>query len=593
MKRRPAAVLMLAIIVFAGAVYAAFQAPRPAPTPLSAYVPQGALLSIESPDFSALLMRWTNSAEQKRWLASDDYAGFSRSRLFGRLGDAQNEFAGTAGLAPDAQFLRQIAGGQSLFAWYDVGNLEFLYITRMAPGEAEKTTLYQMRDKFEERKAGEASFYIRTGQQDQNDQDQSQQLQSTRTVAFAVRGDYLLLATREDLIAGALDLMQHPADRNLSKEPWYAASVAEVDQRPGDLRMTLNLTRIVPTPYFRSYWVQQNITELKQYSSALSDLYLDQRSYREERVLLPAHDLNAPAASDLAPVLAYLPAEGGVYRAQASPSTAEVLDQLEDKLLTRNPSPYRDWRTAPEADLTLAAGDAISEEASEASLERFIDEVLPATRPRSAELQPLSDLLNSAKPSAMLVFSSARAADTQTGDPVFSPVHSAVVLAASESWDAGRLQRALTSALNPTLSIAGQGVGWVSQQNAQASWFELDGPGGLALAVRDRISILASDRSTLLRLVGAAQAAPRRTETATVIGGFRPAAEHPAFGRLTTLLDHPDKSSANRTGDTPRFFSGNMASLADTFTDLSSETFTESPSRTGNGVRQTVVYQWR
>jgi hypothetical protein len=37
--------------------------------------------------------------------------------------------------------------------------------------------------------------------------------------------------------------------------------------------MTLNLAAIVRSPYFRSYWVQQNITEMKQYTAALSDLY--------------------------------------------------------------------------------------------------------------------------------------------------------------------------------------------------------------------------------------------------------------------------------------------------------------------------------
>ena len=51
--------------------------------------------------------------------------------------------------------------------------------------------------------------------------------------------------------------------------------------------MVLNLDRIVPMPEFRTYWVQQNITEMKQYRSAVSDLYLDPPAFREERALLP------------------------------------------------------------------------------------------------------------------------------------------------------------------------------------------------------------------------------------------------------------------------------------------------------------------
>jgi hypothetical protein len=45
--------------------------------------------------------------------------------------------------------------------------------------------------------------------------------------------------------------------------------------------MVLNLEKIVPSPYFRSYWVQRNVTEMKQYSSAVSDLYRSSQSYRE------------------------------------------------------------------------------------------------------------------------------------------------------------------------------------------------------------------------------------------------------------------------------------------------------------------------
>jgi hypothetical protein len=56
--------------------------------------------------------------------------------------------------------------------------------------------------------------------------------------------------------------------------------------------MVLNLEKIVPSPYFRSYWVQQNITDLKSYAAAVSDMFRSGSEYREERVLLK----KAPAA---------------------------------------------------------------------------------------------------------------------------------------------------------------------------------------------------------------------------------------------------------------------------------------------------------
>src|SRR5579884_53920 len=111
-----------------------FQA-QPAPThPLDQITPEGALLYIEAKDFSALLKDWNGSSERAQWLKSDDYRVFSNSRLFLRLGQASDQFAAAAGLPPSMQFLQQAAGGESALALYDIGELQFLYVTRLSSG---------------------------------------------------------------------------------------------------------------------------------------------------------------------------------------------------------------------------------------------------------------------------------------------------------------------------------------------------------------------------------------------------------------------------------------------------------------------------
>ena len=377
-----------------------------APAGLAAFAPQGGLLAIESPDFAALVKAWMTSPEEQRWLASDNYAGFSRSRLFGQLGDAQGQFVATAGLPVDSDFVQQIAGRESILVLYDIRTLDFLYITHMAAGGAEKTPLLALRSKFEERKVGDTSFYVRT------------EGDPARTVAFAVRGDYLLLATNSDRMAAALELMQQPSDRTLKSESWYANTVAAAARQPGDLRMTLNLTQIVASPYFRSYWVQQNVTQMKQYTAGLSDLYRDARVFREERVLLKSDPEQKYVSADLAPVLVYVPAKSGVYRATAQPDAATVLAQLQNNALDRAPPAFRDAHQAPAADLsTPQAGDA-------ASLEERIDEPVVLSPARTVQLKPLSDLLNAMPAQAMLVYSA-----TETPASGLTTVHAAVALA--------------------------------------------------------------------------------------------------------------------------------------------------------------------
>jgi len=301
--------LLVATLTLAATGALAFQAvrqavrPRPIPTSLAALVPQGALLTIESPDFAALLQSWNKSPQQQAWLTSDNYSVFSNSRLFGRLNDARSEFEG---LLPnhkddspgiDSAFLTQIAGHQSIFAWYDVGNLEFLYFTRMPAAQAAKFSLLESHAGFAPRQSGGSTFYTRktTGEgASQNGQ--------ARTVAFAhipsPSGDLLILATREDLIASALLLLQSPTSGAVTTEPWYTDALAAAPSTTTPaLHMVLNLDRLVPLPVFRTYWVQRNITQMKQYRSAVSDLYLEGNTFRDERTLL----LRSAPPSNLSP----------------------------------------------------------------------------------------------------------------------------------------------------------------------------------------------------------------------------------------------------------------------------------------------------
>src|SRR5208282_419972 len=103
-----------------------------------------------------------DSREKTKWLASDNYQVFSRSRLFLRLQEAQTQFATAAGAPPDMALLDSLAGGESALALYDIGNLEFLYITRMPSARAMQNVLWGNRAKFEPRKAADIPYYVRT-----------------------------------------------------------------------------------------------------------------------------------------------------------------------------------------------------------------------------------------------------------------------------------------------------------------------------------------------------------------------------------------------------------------------------------------------
>jgi hypothetical protein len=228
---------------------------------LPSLLPEGALLYLEAKDFGSLLQDWNTSEEKRAWLSGDNHAAFSTSRLFGRLSQAQDEFSAAAGIPTGGSLLGKVAGKQSCLGLYDIGNLEFVYVTRLEQQAIESTPLWQTRGKFEQRNEAGTPFYVH------------KDAQSSRTAAFAARDGWLILGTREDLVAGVLDRLQGASSHSLSGEGWYAEAVQQATGERGDLRMVLNLDKIVPWPYFRSYWAERNITEMKQYASAVSDLY--------------------------------------------------------------------------------------------------------------------------------------------------------------------------------------------------------------------------------------------------------------------------------------------------------------------------------
>jgi len=563
--------LVTSIFVLSAAImFAAHLLLAPTEQPLAGMMPDGALFYLESPDFHALLADWNNSPEKQAWLKSDNYAVFSKSRLFDRLDQAQAEFASAAGLPPDMQLLAQVAGKDSAFAWYDIGKLEFLYITRLPSATFTQSTLWQSRSKFELRRSGKLDFYARTDPESQ------------RTVAFASSGDWVILATREDLVANALALISGTQGRSLRDEAWYADSIAAA-KSPGDLRMVLNLEKIVPSPYFRSYWIQQNITEMKQYRAAISDLYRSNQVYREERVLLRkiASD-GAPANPDISQLAAAVPSGIGFYKALSAPTPQQTLDLLKDKLLDPRPYTLSTHQYAPSVTMT----DQNTGQASD--FETRIDNAPP--EPKTADMwQPLLSILQTARVNGLLLCESSA---MQAGE-TFAQFPSAIVLSADVDWNSDQLKSTLAAALEPQITTARLGLGWKDQKG----YAEFDGLLKLALAAHGKYLILSNDPPLLLSVADRLNHASPSDTPSIYTSGFKHPSESGNFYRIVAFIDRAGMRGSSALSSDPNqprqpaFFSGNAASFSQVFSGVSSESMVVRNA--GQNVTQTVTYQWQ
>ena len=566
------------VLVLGGGVVFAFgaleQVLKPKPE-LAALLPEGALLSIEARDFSSLLHDWNTSEEKRAWLTSDNYSAFSNSRLFGRLSQAQDEFSAAAGLPTDGDLLNRVAGTESCLALYDIGNLEFVYVTRLEQQRIESSPLWQTRGKFEQRTEAGTTFYVH------------KDVQSSRVAAFAAKDGWLILGTREDLVAGVLDRLAGVSSHNLLGEGWYAEAVKQAAGERGDLRMVLNLDKIVSTPYFRSYWVQRNITEMKQYTSAVSDLYRTRESYREERVLLRRAPKATAPGGDIAALTALAPDDAGFYAVDALPDPESLLQHLRDNLLVVKPE------QAARADTDAPPSGATQNAGSASQLDVRIDQA-PVTPTTVDAFESLRGLLRAQQPVTSLEVFTAR----PPRDNVFVTLQTAMAISATHGWDEEAVREAVTSALPSGLSAGKLGVRWEKRSSAAGDYFALDGALPLYVEVNGKQLLIANDSALLEQLLNRRRAAGQvaANDGVTYAALFRHTHEEENFRVLMAQLDQAGHTSgagqqdAEANGQSPSFFSGNIAGLGRVFSKVESEKMEEKDQ--GTRVMQTVTYRW-
>jgi hypothetical protein len=537
---------------------------QPAPQPMPSLFPAGALLYLEAKDFGGLLADWNGSAEKRDWLASTNYDAFSRSVLFLKLGDAQTQFATAAGVPTDYALLTSVAGTNSAIAMYDIGKLEFLYVTHVPSSRALNTSLWKTRGTYQTRHAGNADYFVKEDKP------------SHRVAAFAYTGDLLLLATKEELIAGALRLIAQEAVPSVAGEPWFTNSAQAAAAAPGDLRLVYNMTNLARTFQFRTHWVQNNVAQLREFSAALSDLERVRGEVRERRVLLRTAPEAASESGESAvgQLLAAVPDDAGLYRAWLHPAGVQAPQWIEEKLFPTATASTPRSKSAPVVEETQDAG-------SEVDLESRIDE-RPFTENRDS-FKTLRDTLVAARIDAMLDVSSTRVA----ADQVFVQPHCAIALLANTAWNGDSIRAAL--------GAAAEGV-W--SNSATATWRtgaggirELEGLGKLAMA-SDGKWLVIGDSAEVVNAVFA------RRNRAAIAGaayaaGWRHARELPNFERMTKLIDFPqlpaNAADQPEGSGEPPYFSGNLASLGRTLKHIDTATIVVHDA--GTMLRESILYK--
>jgi hypothetical protein len=543
------------VLFIAAAAWALFQAPEPAP-PLANFMPGGALLYLESPDFSRLLREWESSRVKNQWLASASYSTFSNSNLFMKLNEVYGQYGEAAGFLPDMKSVAGMAGAESALALYEIRDVEFLYVTRISESALAKSALWSVRSQFEQRQAGGVTFYLRSNPA------------SKRTVAFAVTRGCLLLATRDDLVAQALELLAGAHNPSVASDRWYREAVARASGR-GELRLVMNLESLVKSDYFRSYWIQRNASAVRRYWTGISDVRRSATSIDEQRVFLRLADAAPAAASPaIARLLPLVPPEAGMYKASpVEDGSAAAL--MVNKLIGAPPERGTDWRFAP---LAISPDNTAG---NEGDLETRIDEQsLPPDAGISDSVAAVRAWIEKSRPAALLLVQSGAA---DTGAFVRTPA--AIVLEGVEEWDRGAVRAAWANAAGKLWTTRQLGAAWVPATAGRHAIERLDGLGALSFTVRGRLLFLANDAQLLGWILDRTAAASPATAL-TYAAGFRHLRERANYQRLMAALDFSSPAAGAdfyrvAAPNRPAFFSGNLASLSAVLSGVSEIRVTE------------------
>lgn len=539
MKR---AFLVLALLLLA-AGYVYLQTTAKAPK-LANWMPGGALVYLEAPDFGHLLRDWDSSKVKADWLQSDNYSVFSRSNLFIKLQEVYGHYGEAAGFAPSLKNVVEIAGADSALALYDLRGVEFLYITRLENIALIESQLWAVRDKFEQRQAGGVPFYRHSD------------AESKSTVAFAFSQGYLLLGTRDDLVAQALELLSGSSSPRVAGDRWYREATAAAPE-PGELRIVMNLEALMKSSYFRSYWVQRNAAALSPYWAGVADVRRAPGVITENRVFLSSTESMPDSDTGaIARLAALAPPDAGLYIADHSDPAPLIVN----KLIGSPAQSIDDDRQAPWA----ASPD--SHAGSEGDLETRIDEQpLPADAGTADSVAALRTMLEKSGGHACLLVQSSLPAEG-----TFVQIPAVIVVEGAGDWD--------QPSVRSSLAVAAGKLWTTSQLGA------LDGLGTLVSATRGHLLFLGNNPDLFAAVLARSTATP--VQGAFVYAaGFRHDRERANFERIMNALDHSSPAG------TPSFFSANIGSLSRVFSQVSAVRIREErrPQMTLQAVRYEIA----
>ncbi|HUX07537.1 MAG TPA: hypothetical protein VMX35_09520 [Acidobacteriota bacterium] len=262
-------------------------------------VPPGALVYVEVRDFGGRLQQFLQMEFAKKFPETRAFKDFTATKLYNKLGDRIAELEQATGFGLSLERASELAGGRSAIALYDIGELQFIFLSRMPFEKAAATALWDLRSQFEERLVDGVGYYFK------EDPD------GRTALMFAIVGDVLVAGTDLLSFEASLKLLNEGGDSLASDERF--ASAFPVDFALQDAVLYLDQERIAETPHFRSYWIYGNQADLREINRAVICLGFGEDAISETRWFTTAKESGSPAMNSAQAVAGALPGGREIY----------------------------------------------------------------------------------------------------------------------------------------------------------------------------------------------------------------------------------------------------------------------------------------
>lgn len=285
-------------------------------------VPPNALVFVEIKDLAAQMGTVLDSRFVADFPKTTAYRDFTTSKLYNKLADRISRLEEQTGFGLSLKNFRALAGGRSAFALYDIGELRFLFLTKIAPEKAAASALWNLRETFDERivEGGKLHYYVMEDEY------------GSVALAFALAGDLLVIGTDSVSFEACLSLIGGKGDSLAGAEAFKASYPADYQLEDGFL--FLDQKKIAETPYFSNYWIYGNQAELKDVSAVAVSVHIGEGEVEETRWI--DRDRVPPALPEgIGRVAETLPEAADYYEYGTADSAAECAGLLADELFDK------------------------------------------------------------------------------------------------------------------------------------------------------------------------------------------------------------------------------------------------------------------